>query len=126
MAKGSKGSNETLPLLYSGEEMVHGEDTSLEVFPGEKVVVNTIQPLRWDDAMNSHQEKMVSRTYKVGDTAIYDGYILSYTGTIVSITAKRIGIVDCGRKYLLTPRKFAFWNERSLEYAIKNNREWMD
>lgn len=49
-------------------------------------------------------------TFKVGDTAVYGGYNLTYTGTIVSIGEKTVRIEDCGRVKALRFDDFSFWN----------------
>lgn len=71
-------------------------------------------------------------TFKVGDTAEYDSYNLSYTGTITKITEKTVTIVQypgssMARKHMLSLHEFAWrnWDFNAEETARKNSEEMM-
>lgn len=59
---------------------------------------------------NSRKPHAYDITFKVGDTAVYGGYNLTYTGKIVSIGEKTVRIEDCGRVKALRFDDFSFWN----------------
>lgn len=70
--------------------------------------------------------------FKIGDTAVYGGYNLTYTGKVVAIGEKTItvesypGTVNA-RRYRLKLARFASWNQHFDLAAIeKRNSEWMD
>lgn len=63
------------------------------------------------------------RRFKPGDEAEYDSFNLSYTGPIMSITAKSIVVKDSGGvNRRLKPEVFAWrnWDFDSVETARKN------
>lgn len=51
------------------------------------------------------------RTFRLGDFAEYDSYNMAYTGKIVSIGEKTIGIEDGGKVHLLLVFDFARRNQ---------------
>jgi len=67
------------------------------------------------------------RTFKIGDEAEYDSYNLSYTGSIVSIGAKRVVIQDKhGERKSLDIHQFNWRNyDFDAEETFKNNSETM-
>lgn len=66
-------------------------------------------------------------TFKVGDVAVYGGYNLTYTGTIVSIGEKTVKIAHDGRSTVLKFDDFAFWNRDfdAKRIAKENSEELM-
>lgn len=75
------------------------------------------------------QDRTHDITFKVGDTAEWGSYNLTYTGTITKITGKRVFI----RKYDNAPQKsftiegFVQTNwDFDLKEIQKRNSQWMD
>jgi hypothetical protein len=70
-----------------------------------------------------------SRTFILGDTASYGGYNMTYMGTITSITAKTVTIVEDhgGRVHRLELHEFNWRNwDFDADAAWKRNCEWCD
>lgn len=109
------------------------EATYAAVTPGRQIVLfgTNIRSL-YDKEKREHYTVLVGfkSRYAMGDTAVYGSYNLSYMGSIVSITTKRIGVKPnaSDRKKLMTLDSFAFynWSPDTIEKASKSNREWMD
>lgn len=132
MAKGSKNSPF---VIHSNAGNYYIKDTSVEVFPGEKVIVNHMKCVGYakDSSgrtdMDQPIEKLQVMEYKVGDEAVYDSYNLAYIGTIVAITEKSVIVVEPyrdARKHRMTFEKFAFYNDQPIAAAHKRNAEWTD
>lgn len=71
------------------------------------------------------------RTFRIGDTAVYGGFNLTYTGTIVAIGAKVVAIKEPysqnARVHKLSIAQFSRWNDTmDLDQIAKRNSEWMD
>ncbi len=70
--------------------------------------------------------------FKLGDTAVYGGYNMTYTGTVVAIGAKTITVEEysgtCNaRRHRLSVARFSSWNQHfDLAAIAKSNSEWMD
>ncbi len=84
---------------------------------------------RWMAEIGEMVHHPYNRTFKIGDTAEYDSYNLSYTGTIVSIGKKTVTVDPGrgGRKRRLTFHTFNWrnWNFDVDETARKNSEMMM-
>lgn len=91
------------------------------ILPGDSIVI-------WGfDAGRVRGGQSYDRTFCVGETALYGGMNLDYTGTIVSITAKSVTIQDGKTVKRLTIADFARKNRFfSAEASAKRNAEWLD
>jgi hypothetical protein len=66
-------------------------------------------------------------TFKVGDSAVYGGYNLTYTGRIVSVGAKTVTIENHGQKTRLSIASFSRLNDDYDAAKIaERNAAWMD
>lgn len=76
---------------------------------------------------NSVKPHAYDITFKIGDVAVYGGYNLTYTGTIVSIGEKTVKIHHHDRSTVLKIDEFSSWNNNfDLAKIKKQNSEWMD
>jgi hypothetical protein len=75
---------------------------------------------------NTRKPYAFDLTFKIGDIAVYGGYNLTYTGTIVGIGEKTVRIEDCGRVKALRFDDFAFWNrDFDAERIAQENADTM-
>ena len=84
-------------------------------------------PTRWEGVTGSHvvvtrtstyrgETSTICNAFEVGDRASYGSYSVTYYGTIVSITAKRIGVREgvTGKLHSMTHEKFASRNDHDF------------
>ncbi len=95
-----------------------GNRTWVEWFP-QGVLNFRLEP-------RTSEETILDRTFKVGDTAMYDGYNFAYTGVIESITPKTVVVSDHGRRHRMTTEQFVRKN-RSLDLRAESERyhDWV-
>jgi hypothetical protein len=103
----------------------------LAVEPGKRVVV-------WGSSMRyrAGQRGAFLTPYrvefKIGDTAVYGGYNLTYTGKVVSIGAKTITVesypgTSNAQRHRLSVARFSSWNQHfDLASIAQRNSEWRD
>lgn len=91
------------------------------ILPGDSIVI-------WGfDTGRVRGGQAYDRTFCIGETALYGGMNLDYTGTIVSITAKTVTIQDGQTVKRLTIADFARKNRFfSIAVSAKRNAEWLD
>jgi hypothetical protein len=99
---------------------------SIEVFPGEKVVVHTLVPIRY--VHEASTEKLVGIPFAVGSEAVLEHGVQAVIGTIIKITACRVSIRShqTGCIHSLTFKKFALFNERPVAASHARNVAWTD
>jgi len=86
------------------------------------------------DANNrDHSAREYDRTYRIGDSAEYGSYNLSYMGKITAIGPRSVTIHETrhtgsptGTRHVLTLNEFDWRNWDGIEKKIKNNSEWSD
>jgi len=70
--------------------------------------------------------------FKLGDTAVYGGFNMTYTGKVVAIGAKTITVeaysgTSNAQRYRLSVARFSSWNRHfDLNEISRRNGEWMD
>jgi hypothetical protein len=118
------------------KDLRHKDHTRYGVKYGGRVLVGhhaDIEPKKWI-RLYGHESNHVTPhdydiTFKVGDVAVYGGFNLTYTGTIVGIDEKTVRIREAHDKQMhtLDIATFSNWNrDFDLEKIAKHNNEWMD
>lgn len=70
--------------------------------------------------------------FKVGDTAVYGGYNLTYTGTVVAIGEKTVTVEEYpgtvnAKRHRMKIERFSSWNQHfDLNEISRRNSEWRD
>lgn len=96
---------------------MRGKDWNVDVLPKKSIRLHGIET-------NTSKPYVFDITFKIGDVAVYGGYNLTYTGTIVSIGEKTVKIKDGDRSTVLKFDDFAFWNrDFDAERIAKSNSD---
>ena len=75
--------------------------TTVEIIPGERITIMTVEEAGSRYVKNdagkyvpSTEDRLVTKTFTLGDTAEVGSYNLTYTGTVRKITEKTVTVVE--------------------------------